>query len=346
MVHVLIHPSYGNPAARSNWGNTLAREVDFDQSRFSSALAASQREVLRREHPTGRARFWGAVAAHDRRMADLVPGDVVLFTGMKHVLAVGEIGVSLRNAAFADLMWSPDPVKGSFHNVYSLRSFENTTIRYEDVWNLPSFKVGDNFMGLRLLSDDRAAEVIEGLGIETVESSASTNEFELRMAAELERLVPTARLPTVGLIPAENIHTLETSYRPAGRTVIVQRTEGLLVRAYCRFAGVENSRRQVPSGITDLSLVGPDGEELVEAKGGTSTGHVRAAIGQLLDYVRHCPEVTVLTALFPQRPSDQALNLLSHFGVDCVYRVPHTSRFERISAAEEARAGILRLAHA
>jgi hypothetical protein len=71
-------------------------------------------------HPTGRARCWGAVGIHDRDYAKMSTGDVVLFTGDNKVRAIGEVGVILRNEAFADRMWNPDPKNGSWLNIYSL----------------------------------------------------------------------------------------------------------------------------------------------------------------------------------------------------------------------------------
>lgn len=100
-------------------------------------------------------------------MAQLGAGDVVLLTGRKHVLAVGEVGLVLRNPAFARALWNPEPDVCTWDNVYSLLALAPTRIPYEAVWALPGFHPGDNFMGLRLLDDTRAAAVLSGLEITT-----------------------------------------------------------------------------------------------------------------------------------------------------------------------------------
>ncbi|WP_243653855.1 hypothetical protein [Pseudonocardia endophytica] len=104
---------------------------------------------------------------HDRRISALSTGDVVLLTGRKNVLAIGEIGVVLRNPAFAAALWRPEPGTCPWDNVYSLLHLAHTKIPYEDVWALDGFSVGDNFMGLRLLDPAKAASVLAGLRITT-----------------------------------------------------------------------------------------------------------------------------------------------------------------------------------
>ena len=57
--------------------------------------------------------------------------------------------------------------------MYSLISFEETNIPYAEIWELPGFNRGDNFMGLRFLSKDASATVLQGLRIETQTSDAA-----------------------------------------------------------------------------------------------------------------------------------------------------------------------------
>lgn len=109
MSQVVIQPSYGNAAARRHWADTLDRELDFDRAPTRPLLTDAQHRALLDMHPTGRARFWGATKAHDTRMPTLTAGDVVLFTGGKLVRAVGEVGVSFRNAKIADELWDLTP---------------------------------------------------------------------------------------------------------------------------------------------------------------------------------------------------------------------------------------------
>lgn len=155
MAQVFIQPSYGTPEARRYWATTLARTVPFGADELDPADLAA----LTALHPSGRARFWGATAKHDKRMDTVTTGDVVLLTGQKHVLAIGEVGHSFRDPAFARRLWSPDPGKCVWGNVYSLREHWPVRMPYEEVWALPGFTAGDNFMGLRFLDSEKSAAV-------------------------------------------------------------------------------------------------------------------------------------------------------------------------------------------
>ena len=160
MVQVFIQPSYGTPEARRHWSQTLATTVSFRSTGFAELLDPVDLARLNAVHPSGRARFWGATARHDKRIDSLATGDVVLLTGQKHVLAIGEVGHGFRNPAFARSLWRPDPAKCLWSNVYSLRRHWFVRKPYEEIWALPGFTVGDNFMGLRFLSPDKAAVVL------------------------------------------------------------------------------------------------------------------------------------------------------------------------------------------
>jgi hypothetical protein len=166
MTQVLIQPSYGNAETRRHWADTLDSCVDFRESRYSSVLTAETSARLVALHPDGKARFWGATAKHDKRMDRLAAGDVVLLTGQKHVRAIGAVGCCFRDHEFARRLWSPDPARCLWSNVYSLVAYRPTWIPYEEIWALPGFNAGDNFMGLRLLSDHKAQTVLAHLDIE------------------------------------------------------------------------------------------------------------------------------------------------------------------------------------
>jgi hypothetical protein len=165
-MRVIIQPSYGTREARRHWADTLDRQVPFVRPRYAEALSDRERAGLLAEHPDGLARFWGATPQHDRKMDTLAPGDVVLLTGQKHVRAVGAVGRVLRNDEFARRLWDPDPARCLWRNVYSFRVYRPVAIPYEEVWALPGFTVGDNFMGLRFLGAEKSAAVVSGLGVE------------------------------------------------------------------------------------------------------------------------------------------------------------------------------------
>ncbi|MFE5973452.1 hypothetical protein ACFQ64_14965 [Streptomyces sp. NPDC056460] len=330
MPLVAIQPSYGNAVARRHWGDTLDNKVAFGSGRHGAALSNAQHEALKRLHPSGSARFWGATAVQDRNMTRLRTGDVVLFTGKKLVRGIGEVGVAFRNAEFADTMWTPDADKGSWHNVYSLLAFRHTEIPYSEIWDLPSFNTGDNFMGLRILEGSKAEEILEGLGIGT-----ST---EARRKSDRDAEVARAIAEGTKVVPVEGFHTSHATYRRDERDIRVNRTEPLLVAEFkTTLCGVEVNRLRTPSGITDLHVVGADGTEIIEAKSGADHSYVRMALGQLLDYAPHSPlPADRLGALFPVRPAEADIALLHRYGIDCLFRTA-PREFERLSAPDEVR---------
>ncbi|MFS0700064.1 hypothetical protein AB6N24_08855 [Cellulomonas sp. 179-A 4D5 NHS] len=336
MVQVVIQPSFGNADARRHWADTLEREVDFTSAALSNALTTSQRRDLVKMHPAGTARFWGTVASHDRRMDTLATGDVILFTGKKHVQGIGEVGVSFRNAAAADALWSADPDRGSYHNVYSLRAFEITQIPYEEIWALPGFNAGDNFMGTRFLDDERSQTVLEGLGVDTTTS----HEADARHERILEHVLSHS---AATVIPGEAINVTHTSYATGARTTLVHRGEALLVRAYAAHVELEHQRIATPVGLTDAYLPNATGGmDLLEAKSSTSRRHVREAVGQLLDYAPFCPDLTSLSILLPERPDQRTMAYAHRYGIDVAYRLPDGG-FHRDPAPSPARAVILGL---
>ncbi|TDV48724.1 hypothetical protein [Actinophytocola oryzae] len=165
-MRVIIQPSYGNRETRRHWADTLDRLVPYREPRYDEPLTAAERTALADEHPDGLARFWGATAQHDRKMDTLARGDVVLLTGQKHVRAVGAVGCRLRNDEFARRLWTPDPARCLWRNVYSFRVYVPTWLRYEEIWALPGFNVNDNFMGLRFLTPEKSATVLTGLDLQ------------------------------------------------------------------------------------------------------------------------------------------------------------------------------------
>ncbi len=329
MPQVVVQPSFGNPDAWRHWADTLEQEVHYQGAPHAQALTTAERQALDSLHPTGAARFWGATGTHDRRMSTLQTGDVVLFTGRKKVRAVGEVGYSFRNPAFADTLWQPHSDRGSYRNVYSLVAFQPTSINYEEIWDLPGFNANDNFMGLRFLDDDKSAVVIDGLGIETFTAGRR----------DVERDAELATILAAGLVvDVEAVNMTSTTYERPGASVLVRRAEALLVSSYrATLESAEVRRLRTPSGVTDLYVRSAAGAEIVEAKRSAGHGFVRQALGQLLDYAVHAPdEVDVLTALFPDRPSASDVGLLHRYGIDVVHR-DASGAFVRAEASAGAR---------
>ncbi|MCG8916593.1 hypothetical protein L6E12_12410 [Actinokineospora sp. PR83] len=165
MTRVVIQPSYGKAETRRHWADTLDRAVPFPEARRAGALDAEHLAGLTAAHPGGTARFWGATARHDRTMEHIGAGDVFLLTGQKHVRGIGVVGHGFRDHAFARWLWTPRPQDCLWSNVYSFTDFRPTWIPYEEIWALPGFNPGDNFMGLRLLSEEKGNTILTGLDV-------------------------------------------------------------------------------------------------------------------------------------------------------------------------------------
>ncbi|MEU9822956.1 hypothetical protein ACIGG9_27610 [Pseudonocardia alni] len=331
MVQVVIQPAYGNPMARRHWALTLDQQVPFEEEHFRSGLTDSQFDSLIGLHPAGRTEFWGATPNHDKRMDTLQSGDVFLFTGQNRVRAVGEVGISFRNSVFANRMWAEDPKNGSFHNVYSLLNFQHVDIPYSEIWALPSFKTGDNFMGLRFLDAEKSTEILQGLRIESAVAAQQADQAELKVTEALASGKP---------LPTEAVRTTTTTYLKAATEVLVHRAEALLVQDYAAtLNGVATSRFKTPDGgIADLLVATADTVEVIEAKRSSSRTYVRQALGQLLDYAPWAGQpVDRLTVLVPERPADSVVTYLHRYGVDCIFRAT-PGQYTRLEAPDEARA--------
>ena len=338
MTQVVIQPSYGRPASRRRWSDTLGKPVAFGEPGFLRLLTEEQYARLLTMHPTGQARFWGATSTHDKNMGRLATGDVVLFTGLSHIQAVGEVGYSFRNKPFADRLWAPDPDSGGWSNVYSLLTFELVSIPYEEVWRLPGFNEGDNFVGLRFLDEQKGKDVLDGLRIETRTSTEQD-------ARDEQAVIDTLSAETQ-IIDSEAVHTSEASYERTPGTTIVHRAEALLVAEYEEtLTNLSVKRIRTPAGVTDLYVTGPNGAEVIEAKSGSDRRFVRQALGQLLDYAPHSPApASRLAALFPGRPAEPDIALLHRYGIDCIYRT-EPNVFARREAPAETRTHMQKLWH-
>lgn len=330
MVRVLISPSYGSPGTRRHWADTVDRQVDFTDPQHATLLTSGQRTQLQAVHPEGRARFWGATPAHDKKFADVAPGDVVLFTGRNQVRAIGEVGAIFRNRAFADSLWPPQAGGRSWHTVYSLLDLVASDIPYAELNAAIGYKPSHNFPGQMVLRGDKARSVLE----------------QFMITPSVEGPPASGRPPVQGVDPVrlaalEELRTHRTGYRRSRRLIVADRREAQLVHAYRRFLaarGLTAQRFFCPSGISDMYVETPEGAEVIEAKSAAGHQQVRQALAQLLDYAPHSPSPAhLLSALFPEPPAQEDVHLLHRYGIDCVHRdVSHG--FRRLPAPIERRA--------
>ncbi|WP_225755654.1 hypothetical protein [Actinotalea sp. Marseille-Q4924] len=161
MTSVLIHATGVAVAqGRRNWATTIETPVDFRSGAVAAALSGAERRRLEEVHPEGRAPIWGAHRYHSAKMAQLDPGDVVIFTGNSRVLAIGRIGLLTDNPSLADALWPRHPAHGSYRHVYSLEPFAFTDIPYREFRTRGGFGVADDFRGLRLITGPKADQLL------------------------------------------------------------------------------------------------------------------------------------------------------------------------------------------
>ena len=330
MTRVLIQP-VANDEAKRNRQKTLHTPVGFRAAHYWSALTGDERSRLVALHPDGQARFWGTRSFLNSKMDGVMAGDVVLFAWTNHVRAIGEVGVSFRNKAFADELWRESAAEDSFVNVYSLLGLvEGIAIPYSRLTRASGGRLNGPFRQGDVIDDpDLVDRVVTGLEIETA-------------SAVEERLVQEERIQTrleQGLaIELEKFRKTRTSYRRPSETIVVHRGESILVDEYVdAYVDVSFRRYASQAGISDMFVRGADGVEIIEAKGDASRARVRQAVAQLLHYAQWCEEpVARLTALFPLCPDEPDVEFLHGLGIDCVYRTDR-SLFNRREASAARR---------
>ncbi len=333
-MRVLISPSYGSPTTRRHWADTVDQLVPFTDDRYVHALSAEQRARLQTVHPDGTACLWGAGPAHDTKMCDVVPGDIVLFTGQGRVRAVAEIGTIFRNAELADLLWPPEPGGRSWHTVYTLLDLVEADIPYSELNAVLGYQPNYSYPGQLVLRGDKAQSVLD-------EFMITSGLFFSRACTEPVPAPDTGSQEAVRRAAAEEMRTSKTSYRRTGRLIVVDRREARLVAAFKQHlasCGREPADRfYCRSGVSDLYLEDAEGAELIEAKSAASHHCVRQALGQLLDYAPYCPAPPDrLSALLPSAPARADLALLHRYGIDCVHR-DTSGAFVRAEAPAERR---------
>lgn len=335
-MRVLVSPSYGSSGSRRHWSDTVDDEVPFIERRFDQLLTSAQREELTALHPEERARFWGATASHDKKMADVTTGDVVLFTGQNQVRAVGEVGAVFRNRAFADRLWPPERGEKGWHTVYSLLDIVSTDIPYSRLNAILGYKPAHNFPGQMVLRAGKARSVLEEFMITPgTEWSLAADDVLQHPDGAVTQGVGMARLAAM-----EEARTRTASYERTRRLIVVERLESELISEFRRHLvaqGRTPARFYCASGISDIYVETAGEAELIEAKSKSTHHHIRQALGQLLDYAPHSPEpIGRLGGLFPSSPSRDDVGLLHRYGIDVIHR-DEAGVFLRLPASHAQR---------
>ena len=173
-------------------------------------------------------------------------------------------------------------------------------------------------MGARLLRDEAAQRVIDGLLIETTtERNAVAVEAGIWLPGDV--------------VPDEAHNVTTAAATPARPGFIAERRESALTVEYKEFLTASGDTRRQERlrcvvGFSDLLLLPADadhsdGGELVEAKSGGGHHKVREALAQLLDYAPHAKgPLDALTALFPEAPTERDIQWLAQYGIGCAHR--------------------------
>lgn len=122
--------------------------------------------------------------------------------------------------------------------------------------------------------------------------------------------------------------------RAPSEPIVGLRREAALVNEYISWLANTNSgtveRQSIPTAAghlmyTDI-FVRPS-LELIEAKSSASRDHIRAALGQILDYARYVDHGT-LAVLTPTKPAHDLISLLIAHNIHCIWR-EGAGHFER-----------------
>lgn len=135
---------------------------------------------------------------------------------------------------------------------------------------------------------------------------------------------PRASVAEPGEIALESSEVESYVVQRPDEPAVAMRREALFVKRYADWLAeqsVTSTRHKVPTAggrpmFTDL--FDHARSELVEAKSSASRTHVRAALGQILDYGRYV-EHESLAVLLPSEPEPDLIELLNEHGVGCLW---------------------------
>lgn len=148
---------------------------------------------------------------------------------------------------------------------------------------------------------------------------------------------PVAVAPAATLamsVPIEATHIDKyIQQRQSSEPVISLRSEAELVKKYVKWlesrrgATVERQAIPTPGGhlmYTDVFVI--ESQELIEAKSSSSRHHIRAALGQILDYARYVQH-SKLAILTPTEPEPAMVELLHSYGVSAIWEAEVKGEF-------------------
>lgn len=181
-MSVVIQPA-GNPASREHYLDTVESLVNISQYQ---ELIGNTFLDLQRVSKNGKTALWGVTPgtndANVSKYKKLVPGDLVIFTREKKVFASAQITHLFRNKKFAEELWGKDNKNQTWEYMYSLDNIEKLNLTYRELQKAIGSKIGDNFMGFRVLDRPKSEGVLELLGKPTEPPI-----WEIKIGTEIKR---------------------------------------------------------------------------------------------------------------------------------------------------------------
>ena len=156
--------------------------------------------------------------------------------------------------------------------------------------------------------------------------------FKLNPIEKYKSLLPKtnreAMSETTSEIVSEEAFETEISNRKQEEKIIIsERKESKLLDQYKKYrlqnnqSALKRNRIKINSNTYWTDGWCEDEEMLIEAKSSSSRNHIRLAIGQLLDYRRHIkPRPKKLAILFPTKPQEDLIDLISELKIRLIYK--------------------------
>jgi len=153
MMAVAIQPA-GSPASREHYLDTVENPVKISQY---EELIGTDLVSLQKISKNGATALWGVTPgknnANVSKYKKLSVGDLVIFTRDKKAFASAQITFLFRNKQLAENLWGKDSKNQTWEYMYSLNNIKNLQISYKQLQKAIGSKVGDNFMGFRVLDE-------------------------------------------------------------------------------------------------------------------------------------------------------------------------------------------------
>lgn len=166
--------------------------------------------------------------------------------------------------------------------------------------------------------------------------------FRLRPVGEVfdvpELAAPSETLTLSVPLEANNVDQYVRE-REAAEPTVALRSEADLVKRYVSWLAIRRGatvvRQAIPTAggrlmYTDVFVV--ETRELIEAKASSSREHMRAALGQILDYARYVDHSS-LAVLVPSKPADEMVSLLIAHGVGSIWETEEKGDFDSTRVA-------------